>query len=106
MVEVLLVSNKNKDDVDKIIDIIYNLGNEFFIESNVTVVESENADNINFDYDFAVTLNDKIHLSKKTIDATSIIRDISAEKTKKDIQNQLLKAKATHKRLRESGNET
>ena len=55
MVEVLLVSNKNKDDVDKIIDIIYNLGNEFFIESNVTVVESENADNINFDYDFNIS---------------------------------------------------
>lgn len=102
MIEVLLVSNKNNDDVDKIRDVIYNLGNDFFIESNITVVEAENAENINFEYDFAVTLDNKVHLNKKTIDATPIILDRAGEKSEKDIQNQLLKARATHKRLRES----
>ena len=102
MIEVLLVSNGNKSDVEKIKETIYNLGEDFFIRSNITAVDSMEAEDINFDYDFAVTLNSKVNLNKKTIDATPILTDIAGEKTEKDIQNQLLKAKATHKRQKES----
>ncbi|MCR2032687.1 hypothetical protein [Anaerofustis stercorihominis] len=102
MIEVLLVSNGNKDDVENIKERIYNLGEDFFIESNVIAVDSMEAENINFDYDFAVTLDNKVVLDKKTIDATPILLDRAGEKTEKDIQNQLLKARATHKRQKES----
>lgn len=102
MIDVLLVSNGNKDDVENIKEKIYNLGEDFFIESNIIAVDSMEAENINFDYDFAVTLDSKVVLDKKTIDATPILLDRAGEKTEKDIQNQLLKARATHKRQKES----
>lgn len=61
MIEVLLVSNGKLEDIEKIKEIIKNLGDDFFIQSNITTITAE-----------------------------------------KDIQNQLLKAKATHKRQKES----
>lgn len=61
MVEVLLVSNGEIKDIEKIKEIIKNLGDDFFIQSNITTITAG-----------------------------------------KDIQNQLLKAKATHKRQKES----
>jgi len=102
MIKVLLVSNKNKNDVEKIKEVIYNLGEDFFIKSSVITVEKSDIENLNVEYDFAVTLDSSVYLDKKTIDATPIILDRAGEMTEKNIQNQLLKAKATHKRQKES----
>lgn len=102
MVEVLLVSNGEIKDIEKIKEIIKNLGDDFFIQSNITTIPAENLDEQCIDYDFAVTLDSRVHLSKKTIDVTPILLNRSGEKAEKDIQNQLLKAKATHKRQKES----
>lgn len=102
MIEVLLVSNGKLEDIEKIKEIIKNLGDDFFIQSNITTITAENLDEQSIDCDFAVTLDPRVRLSKKTIDATPIILNRSGEKAEKDIQNQLLKAKATHKRQKES----
>ncbi len=102
MLNVLLISNGIEKDVDKMKEVIKNLGDDFFIKSDIIVVDRKEISSIDFEYDFAVTLDPHISAEKKTIDATNIILDRAGEKAEKDIQNQLLKAKATHKRVLES----
>ncbi len=96
MVKVLIVSNNKKEDVEKIKSIIEDISNEFFIHIDISIIKEGSS--FSGKYDFAVVFNDNLDLNIKTIDATPIILDRFGEKVEKDIQNQLLKAKATYVR--------
>jgi len=92
MVQVLLISNKNKEAVKKIEEVIGNFSSDYFIDVDLKVLTEEQA--IMADCDFVVSLIPMISVDdKKVIDATAILVDTCNEKTEKDILNQLLRCK-------------
>ncbi|MFZ7119535.1 MAG: hypothetical protein ACOWWH_01110 [Eubacteriaceae bacterium] len=94
MVQVLLVSNNNDEDVKKVKDTIEEVGVDYFVDANVIIKTEEQIDSCIANSDFVVSLIPYLDVDdKKVIDATPIIKGRFQEKTEKDILNQLLRHK-------------
>lgn len=101
MVQVLLVSNNNDEDVKKVKDTIEEVGVDYFVDANVIIITEEQIDLYITNSDFVVSLIPYLDLNdKKVINATPIINGKFQEKTEKDILNQLLRNKVRgHKNI-------